>query len=52
MKLDKLYVLPRHQRAGIGRSLIEHVVEQARVAGCRAVTLNVNRQQRVRDWRV
>ena len=32
-KLDKLYVLPRHQGAGIGRSLIEHVVEQARVAG-------------------
>lgn len=44
MKLDKLYVLPRHQGAGIGRSLIEHVVEQARVAGCRSVTLNVNRQ--------
>ena len=30
MKLDKLYVLPQHHRAGIGRALIEHVVEQAR----------------------
>ena len=36
--------IARHQGAGIGRSLIEHVVEQARVAGCRSVTLNVNRQ--------
>jgi ribosomal protein S18 acetylase RimI-like enzyme len=43
MKLDKLYVLPQHQRAGVGRSLIGHVVERARAAGCAAVTLNVNR---------
>jgi ribosomal protein S18 acetylase RimI-like enzyme len=43
MKLDKLYVRPEHQRAGVGRALIEHVVVQARAAACRAVTLNVNR---------
>ena len=43
MKLDKLYVLPEHHRGGIGRALIEHVVEHARMAGCNAVTLNVNR---------
>jgi ribosomal protein S18 acetylase RimI-like enzyme len=43
MKLDKLYVLPRHHGAGVGRALIEHVVTRARAAGCGAVTLNVNR---------
>ena len=44
MKLDKLYVLPRHHRGGIGRALIEHVVGKARDAACTSVTLNVNRQ--------
>jgi len=43
MKLDKLYVLPEHHHAGIGRALIEHVVARARAAGCDEVTLNVNR---------
>jgi GNAT superfamily N-acetyltransferase len=43
MKLDKLYVLPEHHGAGIGRALIEHVVAKARAAACTAVTLNVNR---------
>jgi diamine N-acetyltransferase len=43
MKLDKLYVLPRRHRAGIGRSLIEHVVALARSLACDSVTLNVNR---------
>jgi ribosomal protein S18 acetylase RimI-like enzyme len=43
MKLDKLYVLPEHHGAGIGRALIEHVVARAREAGCAAVSLNVNR---------
>jgi ribosomal protein S18 acetylase RimI-like enzyme len=43
MKLDKLYVLPEHQHAGIGRALIEHVVARARVSHLPAVTLNVNR---------
>ena len=43
MKLEKLYVLPEHHGKGIGRALIEHVVERARYAGCRSLTLNVNR---------
>jgi GNAT superfamily N-acetyltransferase len=42
-KLDKLYVRPQLHGAGIGRALIEHVAESARAAGCRALTLNVNR---------
>jgi len=43
MKLEKLYVLPEHHGKGIGRALIEHVVERAHDAGCRSLTLNVNR---------
>jgi diamine N-acetyltransferase len=43
MKLDKLYVVPEHHGAGIGRALIEHVVMQARAAACSRITLNVNR---------
>ena len=43
MKLDKLYVLPRHHRGGVGRALIEHVVAKARDAACTCITLNVNR---------
>ena len=43
MKLEKLYVAPAHHGKGVGRALIEHVVAAARRAGCREVTLNVNR---------
>src|SRR5689334_9617382 len=43
MKLDKLYVLPAMQRKGVGRALIEHVARAARMAGCRTLILNVNR---------
>jgi len=43
MKLDKLYVLPQKHGRGVGRALIEHVRWHATRAGCRALTLNVNR---------
>ena len=43
MKLDKLYVLPARQRAGIGRALVAHVTTAATSAGCSVLTLNVNR---------
>jgi len=43
MKLDKLYVLPQHQRGGVGRALIDHVLQRARERGYTAITLNVNR---------
>ena len=45
-KLDKLYVLPEHHGEGIGRALIEHVVDWASAAGSSAITLNVNRGNR------
>ncbi len=43
MKLDKLYVLRRFHRGGVGRTLIDRVVAQARACGCSQLTLNVNR---------
>ncbi|HWD16473.1 MAG TPA: GNAT family N-acetyltransferase [Casimicrobiaceae bacterium] len=42
-KLDKLYVLPAHHGAGVGRALIEHVAALAREQGSSSLTLNVNR---------
>lgn len=42
-KLDKLYVLPEHHGAGVGRALIGHVAALAREQGCTALALNVNR---------
>ena len=42
-KLDKLYVLPEHHGAGVGRALIERVAALARERGAATLTLNVNR---------
>ena len=43
MKLDKLYVHPRHQRHGHSGRLIEHARERARARGCARLMLAVNR---------
>ncbi|MEO5700266.1 MAG: GNAT family N-acetyltransferase [Casimicrobiaceae bacterium] len=43
VKLDKLYVDVLHQRAGVGRALVERVVGHARDVGANAVVLNVNK---------
>ena len=42
-KLDKLYVLPSHQRRGLGGRLIRRVAELARVSGATTLILNVNK---------
>lgn len=46
MKLDKLYIHPRHQRRGYGGMLVEHVCARAAALGCRRVVLAVNRNNR------
>lgn len=46
MKLDKLYIHPRHQRRGYGGMLIGHVCARAAGLGCRRVVLAVNRNNR------
>jgi len=46
MKLDKLYVHPRHQRHGYGGMLIAHACRIARSRGCDRLSLAVNRNNR------
>jgi len=46
MKLDKLYVHPRHQRRGYGGRMILRACETARVQGCRRLVLAVNKGNR------
>jgi GNAT superfamily N-acetyltransferase len=47
MKLDKLYVHPRHQRRGHGARMIERARGVARAQGCERLILAVNRNNRV-----
>jgi ribosomal protein S18 acetylase RimI-like enzyme len=46
MKLDKLYVHPRHQRRGYGGKLIARACATARARGCDRLTLAVNKHNR------
>ena len=46
MKLDKLYVHPRHQRRGYGGRMVAHACEVARTRGCNRLTLAVNKNNR------
>jgi len=46
MKLDKLYVGPRHQRHGYGGMMIARACEVARSRGCNRLVLAVNRNNR------
>lgn len=45
-KLHKLYVLPTHHGKGIGKSLLQEVVQRARLGVQEAVVLNVNKFNR------
>jgi diamine N-acetyltransferase len=46
MKLDKLYVHPRHQRRGYGGILIARACAVARAHGCSRLVLAVNKRNR------
>lgn len=46
MKLDKLYVHPRHQRRGYGGLMIERACDRARERGCDRLALAVNKNNR------
>ncbi len=45
-KIHKIYILPSHQRKGIGKRLFDFVLTQARENGEKAVYLNVNKNNR------
>jgi GNAT superfamily N-acetyltransferase len=49
-KLHKLYVLPDTQTKGIGKSLIQAVESNARLAGQTSLLLNVNRYNKAVDF--
>ncbi len=42
-KLNKIYILPSHQRKGIGRLLIEHIIQSIKKENATSLLLNVNR---------
>ncbi len=44
VKISKLYVLPEHQRHGLGRQMLDHISEQARALGAHAVWMQVNKR--------
>lgn len=44
VRLEKLYILPEHQRKGIGKQLICFVEKHAQTRGYTEIELNVNRR--------
>ncbi len=45
-KLHKIYVLPEKQGSGLGKKLLQFVIDSVRSTGARALILNVNRQNK------
>ncbi len=49
--LNRLSVLPRHRRQGIGKELVDHVLEQARNYGMKQVSIGIiDAHTRLKDW--
>jgi diamine N-acetyltransferase len=44
MKLEQLYLLPELHGQGMGRLMLRHVEEQAKMRGCRRLVLQVNKR--------
>ena len=42
-KIHKLYILPQHQRGGVGKAMVDYVAQQALQANNSALYLNVNK---------
>src|ERR1700744_4728671 len=49
-KLHKLYVLPGRQGKGLGRTLLQYIVETLRPEGATSLRLNVNRDTTARQF--
>lgn len=49
-KLHKLYVLPRRQGKGLGRTLLQFIFEAIRPKGASKLRLNVNRYNKARQF--
>ena len=49
-KLDKIYVLLSQQGKGTGRFMIDHIVDEIRQRGARALQLQVNRHNKAKNF--
>jgi ribosomal protein S18 acetylase RimI-like enzyme len=49
-KLHKIYVLPALQGKGIGKAMIDFIIENIRPGGATALLLNVNRNNKARNF--
>ena len=49
-KLHKLYALPDQQGKGLGKLLINHIVEKIKSIGATALRLNVNRHNKAKQF--
>ncbi len=49
-KLHKLYILPIHQGRGIGKFVIDQIVNDIKPSGARQLILNVNRNNKAKTF--
>lgn len=49
-RIHKLYVLPEHQRSGVGAALLNAIITSAQAAGDHTLDLNVNRFNNAKDF--
>jgi len=49
-KLQKIYALPEQQGKGIGKLLIDHIIEKVKQQGAKALLLNVNRHNKAKQF--
>lgn len=50
MKLHKLYILPEYKGQGLGRILVESVLDRAKALSSASVSLNMNRNNKTFDF--
>ncbi|MEP6512318.1 MAG: GNAT family N-acetyltransferase [Parafilimonas sp.] len=49
-KLQKLYALPNQQGKGIGKKLIDYIINKIKSSGATALQLNVNRHNKAKQF--
>ncbi len=49
-KLHKLYVLPNTQQKGIGKLLLNYIIQQIKILNGKALLLNVNRNNKAKEF--
>ena len=49
-KLNKIYILPSQQGKGIGKFIIDYIVDEIKNKGAKALQLQVNRANKAKDF--